>query len=273
MDEFLLRVLATALGRNARLAAFDDLEQRLLNAFTRNIARDRKVLGLAGDLVDLVDVDDADLGAIDVEVGRRDELEQDVLDVFPDVARFGECRGVGDGEGDLQRARKRLGEEGLARTGRAEKHDVALRQLNVVGRGGLAEAHSLVVVVDGNGQSALGLFLTDHVLGELLEQLAWGGQIAQGDARGGRVLNIGGDVEDLVEGIGMKAAHVEIGHHRLGRERNALVADVDAIGALDHGINLIGGLAAERAADTRGRGHDLIGHAVPRLSRRKRNGT
>ena len=43
----------------------------------------------AGDLVDLVDVDDARLGLLDVVVGCLDELQQDVLDVFADVAGFG----------------------------------------------------------------------------------------------------------------------------------------------------------------------------------------
>ena len=61
LDELLLRVLAAALRRHGRLRALEDLEQRLLHALARHVARDREVLGLARDLVDLVDVDDADL--------------------------------------------------------------------------------------------------------------------------------------------------------------------------------------------------------------------
>ena len=49
--------------------------------------RDRRVVGLAGDLVDLVDVDDPRLRLLDVEVGGLDQLEEDVLDVLADVAR------------------------------------------------------------------------------------------------------------------------------------------------------------------------------------------
>ena len=86
-EELLVRVLAPALRRHAGHRALEDLEQRLLHALARDVARDRRVVGLARDLVDLVDVDDAGLGALDVEVGRLDELEQDVLDVFADVAR------------------------------------------------------------------------------------------------------------------------------------------------------------------------------------------
>src|SRR3712207_9244538 len=70
-----------------------------------DVARDRRVLALARDLVDLVDVDDAGLGALHVVVGGLDELEQDVLDVLAYVAGLGERGGVGDGEGDRKSTR------------------------------------------------------------------------------------------------------------------------------------------------------------------------
>ena len=43
--------------------------------------------GLAGDLVDLVDVDDPGLGLLDVVVRGLDQLQQDVLDVLADASR------------------------------------------------------------------------------------------------------------------------------------------------------------------------------------------
>ena len=69
LQEVLLRVLAPALRRHVRDGAFDDLEQRLLHALARDVAGDRRVVALARDLVDLVDVDDAALRALDVVVG------------------------------------------------------------------------------------------------------------------------------------------------------------------------------------------------------------
>ena len=93
-----MRVLAAALGRHATPGALEDLQQRLLHALAGDVAGDRRVLGLAGDLVDLVDVDDPGLGLLDVVVGGLDQLEQDVLDVLADVAGLGERGGVGDGE-------------------------------------------------------------------------------------------------------------------------------------------------------------------------------
>ena len=87
LDVRLLGMLAPPCGGHAGHGALEDLEQRLLHALTGDVARDRDVAGRAADLVDLVDVDDALLGPLDVEVGRLQELEQDVLDVLADVAR------------------------------------------------------------------------------------------------------------------------------------------------------------------------------------------
>src|SRR6202040_2701134 len=47
LQEFLLRMLASALRRHRRDGAFHDLEQGLLHALARDVARDRGVVGLA----------------------------------------------------------------------------------------------------------------------------------------------------------------------------------------------------------------------------------
>ena len=57
VDKLLLGMLAPTLRRHGRLAAFDDLQQSLLNALAGHIARDGQVLRFARDLVDLVDVE------------------------------------------------------------------------------------------------------------------------------------------------------------------------------------------------------------------------
>ena len=108
-------------GRHVGDGALDDLEQRLLHALARHVAGDRGVVALAGDLVDLVNVDDALLGAGDIEVGGLEQAQQDVLDVFADVAGLGQRGGVGDGEGHVEDLGEGLGEQGLAasRWGRA----------------------------------------------------------------------------------------------------------------------------------------------------------
>ena len=130
LDELLVRVLATALRRHRRLRALENLQQRLLNAFPGDIAGDRRVLALAGDLVDLVDVDDAGLGALDVVVGGLDQLEQNVLDVLTDIAGLGQRRGVGDRERDIEHLGQGLRQVGLSATGGSEHQDVGLGQLD-----------------------------------------------------------------------------------------------------------------------------------------------
>ena len=195
VDKLLLGVLAPALRRHGGLGALDNLQKRLLNALAGHVARDGEVLGLAGDLVDLVDVDDADLRARDVEIRCGDQLQQDVLHVLADISRLGERRRVGDGEGNAQRARERLGEKRLAGARGAQKHDVALRELNVAFLGLRLHADALVVVVHGDGQGALCVFLPHHVLGELGVELVRRGQIAQ-DLGGIRSLVFGLRLDD-----------------------------------------------------------------------------
>ncbi len=134
LDVLLLGVLAAALGRHVGDRALQDLQQRLLHALAADVAGDREVLRRAADLVDLVDVDDAVLGALAVEVRGLQELEEDVLDVLADVARLGQGGGVGDGEGHVEDARQGPGEQRLAAAGGADEQDVRLLELDVASR-------------------------------------------------------------------------------------------------------------------------------------------
>ena len=90
LEELLVRVLAPSLGRHVALRSLEDLEQGLLDALARHVPRDRRVVALAADLVHLVDVDDPALGLFLVATGRLVELQDDVLDVFADVAGLGQ---------------------------------------------------------------------------------------------------------------------------------------------------------------------------------------
>src|SRR5208283_4747033 len=74
LQKFLLGMFAPALRRNACDRAFHDLKQRLLHALARHVAGDRGIIGLAADLVDLVDVDNAALRPLDVIVRSLQQL-------------------------------------------------------------------------------------------------------------------------------------------------------------------------------------------------------
>ena len=228
LDEVLVRVLAAALRRHVGHRALDDLEQRLLHALAGDVARDRRVVGLARDLVDLVDVDDAALGPLHVEVGGLDQVQEDVLDVLTDVAGLGQRRGVGDGERHVEDLRQRAGEVRLADAGRADEEDVALLQLDVAGGGAAVGVDALVVVVDGDGEDLLRLLLADDVLAELLEDLLRRRRALSG------------------AGLGLRRAR-RFFVDDLAAELDALVADVDGAGAGDQALDLVLALAAERA--------------------------
>src|SRR3954454_352963 len=225
LDELLVRMLAPTLRRHRRGRSFEDLQQRLLHTLAADVAGDRGVLALARDLVDLVDVDDAGLGLLDVVVGGLDQLKQDVLDVLADVPGLGEGGGVRDRERDVQHAGECLGEEGLAGAGGPEQHDVGLLQLDrVLVRG--AGLHALVVVVDRDRQRLLGVVLADDVAVEELVDLLGLRQLVELDVRALRQLFL----DDLVA------------------EVDALVADVDP-GACDELLDLFLALAAEGALE------------------------
>jgi len=83
LQELLLRMLAAALRGNRGNRALHDLQQRLLHALTGDVTGDRRIVGFAADLVDLVNVNDAALRALDVVVGRLQQLQDDVFDVPP----------------------------------------------------------------------------------------------------------------------------------------------------------------------------------------------
>ena len=119
-SEFLVRMLASALRRNVGDGAFQDLQQRLLHALAGNVAGDGRVLVLAADLVDFVDVDDAGLRARHISVGGLQQLEDDVLDILADVAGFGQSGGVHDSERNVKHLGQRLRQQASCRSRSAQ---------------------------------------------------------------------------------------------------------------------------------------------------------
>ena len=115
LEELLVGMLAPARGRHGGDRAFDDLQEGLLHAFARHVAGDGGVLGLAANLVDLVDVDDALLSLLDVTIGLLNEAQENVLHVLADVASLRQGRGVNDGERHVKQAGQAARQVGLTR--------------------------------------------------------------------------------------------------------------------------------------------------------------
>ena len=189
LDVFLVRMLAAALRRNVARRALEDLQQRLLHAFAGDIARDGDVVCLAPDLVDFVDVNDADLGALHVVIGILQQAENDVLHVLADITRLGQGGRVGDAEWNIENPRERAGQQRLAGAGRADEQDVALLDLHVgeriqldgaAYRGRAVVQDSLVVIVDRDREGLLRVLLADDVL---IERSADFGRLRHADRR------------------------------------------------------------------------------------------
>ena len=275
LQKLLLRVLAAAGRRNARDSALEDLQERLLHALAGDIARDGEVFRLASNLVDLVHVDDADLRAVDVTIRGVDKLEQDVLNVLTNVARLGQRRGVGNREGHLEDASERLRQQGLTGTGGTKKQDVALGELHALeivrivgmlakraGRRGISLSggtfqNATVVVVNGNGHGALGVFLAHDVLGKLVIDLMRRGHAADEagcDLGSGGILFLDFELAHCV----LHGRHAVGSSHEILCQRllenlracgNAFIADKGIGGTLYQLADLILRLTAEGAAD------------------------
>jgi hypothetical protein len=114
LNVFLMRVLPSALRWNIARAAFQDFQQRLLHAFAGNVARDANVVGLASDLVDLIDVDDANLSSLHVVVRILQQTQDDVLHIFAHITGFGEGGRVRDAKRNVEDLRECLREQCLA---------------------------------------------------------------------------------------------------------------------------------------------------------------
>ncbi len=169
LQEFLLRMLAPALRRHRCHGAFHDLQQRLLHAFARNVAGDRRIVRLAGDLVDLVDIDDPALRPFHVVFTGLQQFQDDVLHILADVARFRQRRRIRHCERHIQNTRQRLRQQRLAAAGRPDQQDIRLRQLDIRLR---RIVQPFVVVMHRHRQHALGMDLADHIIIQHLADLA-----------------------------------------------------------------------------------------------------
>ena len=58
----------------------------MLHTLPRDVAGDADVLRLASDFIDLVNVNDAHFGALDVVVGILKKAQNNVFDILADVA-------------------------------------------------------------------------------------------------------------------------------------------------------------------------------------------
>src|SRR5690606_7662719 len=102
-------------GPGGDLGLLHELQEVGLNPAPADIT-DGRVAG-GRDLVDLVEVNDPELGLLDVTIGAADEIANEVLDITSDIARFRELGGVGLDEGHADQLGDAPNEVGLAHPG------------------------------------------------------------------------------------------------------------------------------------------------------------
>ena len=115
-----------------------------------------------GDLVDLVDVNDAVLGALHIVVRAAVQLAHDVLHVAADVARLGKFRRVRLHERHADQIGDAADQVGFADAGGADEDDVLLGVIRLL----LAlerQPHMVVMVAERDADDFLGLVLLDDV--------------------------------------------------------------------------------------------------------------
>ena len=205
-----------------------------MHPFSGDIPGDRRVLALAGDFVDFVDVDDAALGLLHIHIRLLQQPQQDVFHVFAHVARLGEAGGIGYGEGHVEHFGQGLGQQGFAAAGGADEQDVRLVQP----RGGLVgftlaialPGQPFVVVVDRYREVLLGRVLAHHLaIEEGLDGVGLG-HLGQGGRWLGNFLGWGLAAAVLGATAARGWAGLAVDQfliQDLVAEINALIADVD----------------------------------------------
>ena len=95
-----------------------------MNSLTGNISGNGEVFRLTSNFVNLVNVNNANLRALNVPVSRRDEFQKNVFNVLANITGFRKRGSIGNGKRNLQKAGKCLSKQGLAGTGRSKQQNV-----------------------------------------------------------------------------------------------------------------------------------------------------
>ena len=131
-DHALLRMLPSTLRRDVHDRSFEQFQESLLHTLATHVTRDGRVVALAGDLIDLIDENNASLSGLNVIIGRLQQACQDAFDVFSHIARFSQNGGVDYAEGHVQLACHGTRQQGLARSRGTDHDDVGFLNLHVI---------------------------------------------------------------------------------------------------------------------------------------------
>mmetsp|Transcript_23128 Transcript_23128/g.37587 ORF Transcript_23128/g.37587 Transcript_23128/m.37587 type:complete len:289 (-) Transcript_23128:385-1251(-) len=106
--------------------AFDDLQKRMLDPFSRHIATNANVTSRLSNLVCLVNVNDAFLATLDILPTFQVQFEKNTLDIFSHVSCLGEAGSIGNHQGDINHTSQCFNQMSLSTSSWSKKHDIAL---------------------------------------------------------------------------------------------------------------------------------------------------
>ena len=155
-------MFTTALRRYAGHSTFHDFQQSLLHPFTGHIAGDRRIVRLAGDFINLVNIDDAALRPLDIIFTGLQQLQDDVFNILTHIAGLRQCGGIRHGEGHIQDPRQSLRQQSFAAPGWPNQHDIGFCQFNVTRF--FSHVETLIVIVHRNREHPFGVALTNDVI-------------------------------------------------------------------------------------------------------------
>jgi hypothetical protein len=155
-------------SEEGHLAVFEKFEEIGLDAASGDIAS--AFAAGRGQLVDLVEVNNAELGAVEASIGQAHQVPDKVIHISTDVARFAEFGCVGFEKRDADAGGGRADEVGFTDAGGAEEKDVLfLVEGEFVTFAG--EADVLEVIAEGDGEDFLRFILADDEAGEVSGQV------------------------------------------------------------------------------------------------------
>ena len=165
VDEFLLRMLASALWRDIDNTSLEEFQQCLLHTLPGNVTCNGRVVTFAGDFVDFVDEDDTALRLGKVIVSFLKKPRKKALHILAHITCLSQHCRVNDGERNLEKFRNTLGQQCLAGTCRSYKEDIRFLEIHpVISLVGEIMIYSLVMIIYCDRQEFLGPVLTDYIL-------------------------------------------------------------------------------------------------------------
>ena len=154
-----LELARDIIGReHGHIAVLHDFEKIGLDPAARDIA---SAFGAGGELVHLVEINNAVRSAVHIAAGAADQVAHQVIHIAANIAGFAELRGVGFDKWHADEVRRRADEVGFADSRGTKQKDILF-----LVEGSLVpfqrEADMLEVVAQRDGEDFLGLLLADH---------------------------------------------------------------------------------------------------------------